>query len=157
MRIKGLVDADFVNYSKPSMFIAFPSCTFKCEKECGKCVCQNSNLAREPIIDIDTDKVVSLFLEDTIAKAVVCGGLEPFDDCEQLFEFIEILRKKSDADVVIYTGYKRGEIEQDKLKTLHKFGNIIVKFGRFVPDEEPHYDPVLGVNLASNNQYAERI
>lgn len=157
MRIKGLVDADFVNYRKPSMFIAFPSCTFKCEKECGKSICQNSGLVHEPIINIDTNKIVSLFLEDVIADAVVCGGLEPFDDYDQLIEFIEQLRKKSDADVVIYTGYKRGEIGNDRLATLHALGNIIIKFGRFIPDEEPHYDPVLGVNLASSNQYAERI
>ena len=36
MRIKFLVDEDFVNYKKPSMFIGFPSCTWKCEKECGQ-------------------------------------------------------------------------------------------------------------------------
>ena len=33
---------DFTNYKKPSMYIAFPSCTFKCEGECGQKICQNS-------------------------------------------------------------------------------------------------------------------
>ena len=33
MIIKQLIDEDFVNYKVPSMFIAFPRCTFKCEKE----------------------------------------------------------------------------------------------------------------------------
>ena len=37
------------------------------------------------------------------------------------------------------------------------FRNIIVKFGRFIPDQESHYDEVLGVNLASNNQYAKKL
>ena len=32
---------------------------------------------------------------------------------------------------------------------------IIVKFGRFRPNQEPHYDEVLGVNLISDNQYAK--
>ena len=40
MRIKFLVDEDFVNYKKPSMFIGFPNCTWKCEKECGQKMCQ---------------------------------------------------------------------------------------------------------------------
>jgi len=35
--------------------------------------------------------------------------------------------------------------------------NIIIKYGRFIPDKEKHYDEVLGIYLASDNQYAERI
>ena len=35
--------------------------------------------------------------------------------------------------------------------------NIIIKFGRFVPMQQPHFDPILGVNLASDNQYAKQI
>lgn len=38
-----------------------------------------------------------------------------------------------------------------------KWKNIIVKFGRFIPNQHPHYDEVLGINLASDNQYAEKI
>ena len=41
-----------VNYKKISMFIIFPTCNFKCDKECGKQVCQNSTLALSPNIDI---------------------------------------------------------------------------------------------------------
>jgi hypothetical protein len=37
------------------------------------------------------------------------------------------------------------------------FDNIIVKFGRFIPDDEKRFDEVLGVELASHNQYAEVI
>ena len=33
---------------------------------------------------------------------------------------------------------------------------VVVKYGRFVPDCQPHYDEVLGVNLSSDNQYAKR-
>ena len=35
--------------------------------------------------------------------------------------------------------------------------NIIIKYGRFIPDQQPHYDEILGVNLASSNQGAEKI
>ena len=48
MIVKNILDEDFVNYKKPSMLIAFPSCSFKCERDCGKRVCQNSTLAVSP-------------------------------------------------------------------------------------------------------------
>ena len=59
-------------------------------------------------------------------------------------------------DIVIYTGYKKCEIE-NQLHQLKQFSNIIVKFGRYIPMQPPIYDEVLGVELASPNQYAERI
>ena len=45
----------------------------------------------------------------------------------------------------------------DKLTLLSQYKNLIMKFGRFIPNQKPHYDEILGVNLASNNQYARRI
>ena len=38
-----------------------------------------------------------------------------------------------------------------------KVYNIIVKFGRYFKGDKPHYDEVLGIKLASNNQYGKRI
>ena len=38
---------------------------------------------------------------------------------------------------------------------LELYENIIVKFGRYVPNQLPHYDNVLGIKLASDNQYAK--
>ena len=46
---------------------------------------------------------------------------------------------------------------QGKIEELKKFPNIIVKFGRYKPGQEPHEDEVLGVNLANSEQYAKRI
>ena len=82
--------------------------------------------------------------------------MEPLDSFEDVIEFISILRKYSDSDVILYTGYYKSEIE-DKIEQLQKFPNIIVKFGRFKPNEPHHIDPILGVELASTNQYAEKI
>ena len=68
------------------------------------------------------------------------------------------------TDVVIYTGYTKEELQnkiyKDNISYLDKlkqYKNIIIKYGRYIPDQEPHYDEVLGVNLASDNQYAERL
>ena len=156
MVIKGITAEDFSNYKKPSMFIAFPKCNWKCEKECGERVCQNSALAKAPNLDIDADIVVEKYLGNPITKAVVCGGLEPFDSWSDLLLFIEKFREKSQDDVVIYTGFRKEEIT-DKINILKKYPNIIIKTGRFVPGHKKHYDETLGVYLASDNQKAERI
>ena len=156
MVIKGATMEDFSNYKKPSMFIAFPQCTWKCDKECGVQVCQNGALAKAPDIDINVDKVVKKYLDNPITKAVVCGGLEPFDSWSDLLLFIEEFRAKSQDDLIIYTGYYKEEII-DKINILKRFPNIIIKTGRYIPNQEKHYDEVLGIELASPNQRAERI
>ena len=79
MLIKGLIDEDFINYKLCNMFILFPHCTFKCEKECGIKCCQNSPLAKAPAIEIEIDKIVNRYLSNPISKSIVFGGLEPFD------------------------------------------------------------------------------
>jgi hypothetical protein len=58
---------------------------------------------------------------------------------------------------VIYTGYSSTEIDQKRTQLSRAFDNIIIKFGRYRPGQEKHKDEVLGVELASDNQYAERI
>lgn len=156
MKIIDLIDEDFINYKKPSLFLALPFCTFKCEKECGIQCCQNSSLAKQPIIEIPTEKLVRRYLENPISESVVMGGMEPLDSFDDVVEFISALRKCSDDPVILYTGYYKSEIE-DKIEQLQKFPNIIVKFGRFKPNEPHHIDPILGVELASTNQYAEKI
>lgn len=156
MVIKGVTAEDFLNYKKPSMFIALPSCSWKCDKECGVQVCQNGALAKAPNIDIDVDTIVKKYLDNPITKAVVCGGLEPFDSWSDLLLFIEKFRAKSQDDVVIYTGYYKEEIT-DKIDILKQHKNIIIKFGRFIQGHKKHYDDVLGIELASDNQYAEVI
>lgn len=156
MKIKGLTDEDFVNYKKPSMFIAFPHCTFKCEKECGERCCQNSALAASETVEMPCREIVDRYLSNPITSAVVCGGLEPFDDFPDLYNLVWELRRRSNDDVVVYTGYRREEITE-QIQTLSGEKNIVVKFGRYIPGQEPHVDPVLGVALASDNQYAERI
>ena len=133
-----------------------PYCSFKCEKECVEQICQNSSLAKEPTIEISAESLIDRFVENTISLAVVFGGLEPFDSKEDLMFFIDKFRDVSNADIVIYTGYTEDEVK-DMFPWIYEFRNIIIKFGRFVPHQESHYDEVLGVKLASPNQYAKKI
>lgn len=152
MNIKGLISEDFVNYKKPSMTIMFPCCSFKC----GTGYCQNSALAKEKNINLNIDDIVERYTKNPITEAIVMQGLEPFDSWDDLFDLIIQIRKVSKDDIVIYTGYNKDEIE-NYIKTLCVFENIIVKYGRYIPGNNRHYDKILGVYLASDNQYAEKI
>ena len=131
-------------------------CGCKCTWKCGKELCQNSPLAKAPTKEIDVEKIVEEYLKNDLTSAIVFGGLEWMDEFLELLECIEAFREKTDDDIVIYTGYDKNEIEEHII-TLKKFKNIIVKFGRFIPNQKQHYDEVLGVLLASNNQFAAKI
>lgn len=152
MIIKGLIDEDFINYKYPSMVIMFPYCTFKC----GMDFCQNSPLAKSNDIELSINEIIERYINNNITKSIIMQGLEPFDSFNDMIDFISEFRKNNDDDIVIYSGYNKKEIN-DKIKELKKYKNIIVKYGRFVPNNNKHYDKILGINLVSDNQYAERI
>lgn len=158
MITKGIVMEDFVNYKMPCMTIEAPYCSFKCDREYGKPVCQNGPLAHAPNLNYSIDEIIQAYISNPITRAVVFQGLEPFDSIDDLREFIFKFRIKYSIndDVVIYTGYNKDEIENYLIQLKH-FPNIVVKFGRYIPDSDSHFDEVLGVKLASPNQYAERI
>ena len=156
MIVKEIRDEDFTSYKKPSMVIGFPSCTFKCERECGQKMCQNSALVQAPNIEISTNLLVKRYMNNPITKAIICAGLEPFDSWVDLQCLIMNFRYLCNDEIVIYTGYNKNEIG-DKINWLKLYGPIIVKYGRFIPNQQPHYDEVLGIKLASDNQYAEVI
>jgi len=150
MTLKGLIDYDISNYKEPSMFLIFPKCSFKCDKESGQSICQNSALVKEPDIGIDVHKIIDRYLSNPLTHAVVCGGLEPFDTFDDLFTFIDEFRIHSNDPIIIYTGYKEEELEY-QIKLLSYYNNIIVKFGRFIPNSLSKFDKILGVKLASDN------
>lgn len=156
MIIKGLLDEDFVNYRVPSMFISTARCNFKCDRECGKSICQNSSLVKQPELRIDDDTIVNRYIGNPITKAIIFSGLEPFDQFEEMYQLIGKFRDYTDDDIVIYTGYNEDEIPMYVL-LLKNFSNIIIKFGRYIPGQKKHYDDVLGINLASDNQYGVKI
>lgn len=150
--VKAFVHEDFVNYKKPSMFIAFPRCSFKC----GRDVCQNIGLQEVTDIPISAEKIVSMYMHNPITKAVVIGGLEPFDSKEDLYTLIAEFRKHTQDTIVIYSGYTEEELKVD-IERLKKFANILLKVGRYIPNRNKVYTPLLGVSLASDNQYVIRI
>lgn len=161
MVIKTFKTEHYQDYKVPSMFIACKSCTFKCDKECKQKICQNSHLAQIQNIDVSIDFLIQQYIENPITQAIIFGGLEPFDDIQNVLEFIEKFRASGIEDnVVIYTGYTKEEIIKtfkQEFKELKNLNNIIIKYGRFIPNNIKHFDNILGTYLSSNNQYAEQL
>lgn len=160
MIIKTIVDEDFINYKQPSMYIGTAQCNGKCCREAGipMSVCQNDEWRKTATVEMADDDIIERYLSNSITSAICFAGLEPFEQFFEMFNLIFVLRNNYHCDdtVVIYTGYNKDEIKQE-VEALQRFKNIIIKFGRFVPNQSKHYDKVLGVNLASDNQYAEQI
>ena len=140
------------------MFIATCFCDFKCCKELDLdiCICQNSPIAKSKIIDMSNDRIVKRYLKNKLTHAIGFGGLEPFKQFDELFDLIKCFREKTEDDIIIYTGYYKNELEKE-IEQLKQFKNIIIKFGRYIPNKNIRHDDILGVTLASDNQYAEKI
>ena len=158
IEVKGIIFEDFVNYKKPCMTLMMPKCSFKCDKENGVQLCQNWELAAAPEQTVHINSLMRNYINNPITEAIVLQGLEPFDSLIDLYTVAAALEDfQITDDFVIYTGYTREEITS-QLKPLHNVpGHVIVKWGRYIPNQKPHYDPVLGVYLASDNQYGEII
>ena len=101
MLVKGVLFCDLVNYKKPSMVIEFPTCSFKCDKECGRQICQNAGMVLEPPIPVLAKDLVKQYMEDDMCQAIVCQGLEPFDSWSDLFFLVQLFRKETND--VLYT------------------------------------------------------
>ncbi len=160
MHLKGLVDEDFVNYKKPSLFLITSTCDWKCCKEQNLpiSVCQNQPIIRDTTKNISEEKIFERYMQNPITQSIVIGGLEPFDQYEEVYNLIYYFRiiKECDDTFVIYTGYYPCEID-GMVRMLSTFDNIIIKFGRYIPNKKRIFDKILGVELASNNQFALRI
>lgn len=158
LKIKAIMDENFQDYKKPSMMIAMCKCDWKCLKEqhLNISICQNSQLAKQPDVEMPTADIVNRYLNNPITQAVVIGGLEPMKQFNEVLEFINIFRQKSNDDIVIYTGYYPSEIKK-QLKQLKQYDNIIVKFGRYNPNGWKIFDHILGIELISDNQFAIKI
>ena len=100
---------------------------------------------------------IEAYLNNPLTESIVFGGLEPLEQFNELCSFLEVLRGQFQCkdDVVIYTGYYFEEVPE-WIQQLATYGNVIVKFGRYIPNQKHIFDEVLGVELASDNQYAER-
>ena len=108
-------------------------------------------------VDVAEDEIFLRYISDPITQAIVIGGLEPMLQQEEVLSLIHYFRSHQCHDeFVIFTGYEKHEVK-DFVRRVAQYDNIIMKFGRFIPDAEKRFDPVLGIYLISSNQYAEKI
>ena len=161
IELKGIIWEDMVNYKKICTTLMFPKCNWKCDKENGIQLCQNRGLAAVPSQWHDIDNIMNTYMHTYLSEAIVLQGLEPLDSPVDCYIVAAALKQwKIDHDLVIYTGYNPNENEVDNIIDSISYltpGHLIVKWGRYIPNQTPHFDPVLGVNLASDNQYGEMI
>lgn len=161
IELKGIIWEDMVNYKKISTTLMFPRCSFKCDKENGIQLCQNWELAAAPSQTINIDNLMEQYINNPISEAIVLQGLEPLDSPIDCYTVAAALRRwKIKDDLVIYTGYYPNEEDISWIIDSIAFltpGHLIVKYGRYLPNQQKHYDEVLGVYLASDNQYGEVI
>ena len=154
-----IIDADFINY-KDATFVIYAgiSCTFKCCKD-NPSICHNNPLCKQPKINCSITELIERYDNQTISRTVTFQGLESLDNLKQILWFIYYFKQNHDDTIIIWTGYTEEECEDliYLIKEKMKYENIIIKFGRYIPNQKPHFDPVLGVNLASDNQYAKKI
>ena len=158
MKLINIIEEDFTNYRKPGMFLGFPRCNGKCNRDAKYNVCQNVDLFHSDRIDISIDEIIERYKKNHISQCIICGGLEPFDSFDDLKALYKAFREDDDITCdhfVIYTGYYPFEIK-NQINELIDISPLCltIKFGRFIPKHKPHFDPVLGVDLASDNQFA---
>lgn len=159
MKIKGIIDEDFSNFKQASMFIGLGTCNWKCciETAMPISICQNSKLAKQKDIKVSVDEIFHRYITNSITSAIVIGGLEPFSQKQDIINLIKYFRTNCCNDYfVIYTGFYEHEIQKE-IKILKQYPNIILKIGRYIPNQKSHFDEILGVSLASDNQYAIQI
>lgn len=160
IEVKGIIWEDMVNYKKISTTLMFPKCDFKCDKENGIQLCQNWKLAAVPSQIIPINGFMRKYKNNPITEAIVLQGLEPLDSQVDILTVAAGLNDFNITDdLIIYTGYNKDEIPKKFLSNLASIipGHLIIKWGRYIPNQESHYDEVLGVYLASDNQYGEII
>ena len=152
------VSENYQDYKNPTFMIITSVCDFKCCREANvdESMCQNSPLMTQIPRDIPTDNIIYLYKRSMpICQGILFGGLEPMMQLNQLYHFCKQFRDSGiEDDIVIYTGYYPEELNPHDMLLLISLKNVIIKFGRYIPNSTPRYDEVLGITLSSDNQYA---
>lgn len=146
----------FQDYKKSALLLCTCFCDWKCctESNHDKTMCQNSKLENSPNKEIPFNRILEMVERNSVIDAVIFGGLEPLIQINQVIQCIEYLRKHGvTKDILIYTGYYLEEIDEPVINRLSE-SNVILKCGRYIPDRPPKFDDVLGITLASDNQYS---
>ena len=106
MRLKALIDEDFTNYKKPSMFIGTISCNWKCCKEQNLDVsmCQNSALAQSDMVELANEIIRSRNEANRIATTIE-NSLQNIENNEITRRYYEEITARN-TSYLAWTAYK---------------------------------------------------
>ena len=163
MSFVNLIDVktdDITDYLKTSLLLVTPKCSGKCGEKC-----QNYFLIKNATTkQYAVSSIVNLYNNLTTHNAVVFAGLEPFDTFNDTQILVDaFLQNDKPIDIVIYTGYYQQSITdkvnvllQKLIKTKSTNKTIIIKFGPYIAENRSYYSNILGIKLATDNQYVKR-
>ena len=152
MRLKQIIDESFGDYKLCSMLLIADKCTWKCEG------CQNKHLSQLPSQIFPDEEILERFRNNPLTEAIVIGGLEPFEQLQELVIFIgEAIKSDFKVPIIIYTGFEIDDFDLywsgfEPAAKIYK-GPVIVKFGKYIADKPSYFNEDLGVSLISDNQY----
>lgn len=157
IRLKDVVEV-FQDYKKSALLLCCISCDWKCCIEAGisNDVCQNHNIAKQGEARLPFDVILNR-VNSSLTDAIIFGGLEPLLQTKEVCGLIEYLRECGvKKDILVYTGYYLEEIDSGVLERLKKC-HVILKCGRYIPNKPKKFDKILGITLASDNQYGVQL
>lgn len=158
IRLKEITEV-FQDYKKAALFLGVCFCDWKCCKESGLplSTCQNYSWSNNEIVEVSFNSIVNRIKGNLLTDAVIIGGLEPLIQINEVVQLISYIRQQGlKNDIVIYTGYYDYEIEDNTLLELKKY-NVLMKCGRYKPNKIPFFSTLLGITLASDNQYVLKL
>lgn len=149
MHLKQIIDESFGDYKQAAMLLVVPECSWKCKG------CQNTHLAELETKNFPDEEIWGRYEKNAITSAIVMGGLEPFCNMDEVVSFIDAgVARGQDTPIIIYTGYDISITSDSFIQAAQRYrGQILVKFGRYIPNMPKVYNKHLGVFLASPNQY----
>lgn len=157
IRLKDIVEV-FQDYKKSALLLCCISCDWKCCIEAGidVSVCQNHNIIKQREVYLPFDVILNK-VNLSITDSIIFGGLEPLLQSDEVCGLIEYLREQGvKKDILVYTGYYIEEIDKEVIKRL-KNCHVILKCGRYIPNKPKKFDKILGITLASDNQYSVQL
>lgn len=154
------LEENYQDYKESSLKIVTSICDFKCCTEQGidVSVCANHSYANNIPNKVKNKSILAIYNNmRPFCSSIVFGGLEPLKQLVELYGTCKYLRDNGvEDDIVIYTGYYPHELNPHDMLLLISLKKVIIKFGRYIPNTTSRYDEVLGVVLASKNQFAVR-
>ena len=109
-------DSIYVYMKEPAVHVLGPGCRYVlwvqgCNQRCPGCVAENAqNMEKGTLIGID-----ALAIEIALSKAegITISGGEPFLQAKELAQMLDIIKKKKDMGVIVYTGYRYEDLVED--------------------------------------------